>query len=121
LKSGVCLTAFTLQPLRKFFRGTHPGRAGLAVLLIALLSLSAFLSVDFSLHRWLHPDAAQPDHQCAITLLERHHVLSSDVFPAFVTVDAGLSVASLPAETIFISCDDCRLSPSRAPPISSFL
>jgi hypothetical protein len=120
-KPRLCLIPFTLQSLRKFFRGTHPSRAALAILLIVLLSLAAFFSVDVSLHQWVHPDAAQPDHQCAITALERHHLVSSDVLPDFVVAEAGLIVTYLPAETTFISSDDSRLSPSRAPPISSLL
>ncbi|MEO5803148.1 MAG: hypothetical protein ABIR24_06430 [Verrucomicrobiota bacterium] len=90
-------------------------------MLIALLAMASLSSASSAFHQWLHHDASQPDHQCAITLLEKHQILSSDVCSVLVLSDSGLILASLPAQTIVLPAADYCLPPSRAPPVSSLL
>ena len=121
MKSGVCLSALTLPPLRKFFHWKHLSKSALAGLLVALLVMASLFSASSAFHQWLHHDAAQQNHQCAVTLLEKHQVLSNDICPAFGATDLGLILTVLPAQTIALPSADYCLSPSRAPPVSSLL
>ncbi|MEO6336342.1 MAG: hypothetical protein ABIP71_05935 [Verrucomicrobiota bacterium] len=121
MKSRVCLSPITLQPLRKFFRWKHLSKSALAGLLIALLATASLSSASSAFHKWLHHDATQQDHQCAITLLEQHQVLSSDVCSTLLISDWGLVLTALPAQTIALPSVDYSSSPSRAPPASSLL
>jgi hypothetical protein len=119
LKSGVCLIAFTLQPIRKSFRGKHLSKSALAGLLIALLAIASLSSASSAFHKLLHHDATQQDHQCAITLLEKHQILQSDVCSAHVVSDSDLILPPLSAQNVALPSADYSLFPSRAPPVSS--
>ncbi len=114
------LNGRTLQSPSKVFRWEHRYKSVLAGLLIVLLIVTSLLSGS-SFHEWLHHDAAQDHHQCAITLLQKHHVLLGDASSTFVIVDAGLILTVLPSQTIALPFADFYLSPSRAPPVSPFL
>jgi hypothetical protein len=90
--------------------------------LMAGLLLGLFLSVlavaQFrALHHALHPEAGQPGHQCAATLLSSGQVdsaaadLSVSIAPVAVRVGAAPEIAPLPAPDFF-------LLPGRGPPAS---
>ena len=86
--------------------------AGAAVLVLTLSVLAA--SPQF--HRWLHPDADQPEHECAITLFQ--HGVTEPLAAISFVVTPLLLVAGLGA---FPAGPDLlapryRLSPGRAPP-----
>ena len=93
-------------------------RSFLACLLAVWFLSSSLLAASPALHQWLHDDAGQSSHQCAITLLEHQQLLASD--PAQVvalTADEIFSVPA-PAAPLHPSSGDDRWSPSRAPPVS---
>ena len=92
------------------------GRFFLAGLLVALLCLVSFLAASPSLHQWLHDDAGQASHQCAITLLQQQQVLPAA--PASLILDAPVTlVFSAPLTTTAdLPVSECRAFPSRAPP-----
>jgi hypothetical protein len=83
--------------------------------------MASLSSASSAFHQWVHRDAAQQDHQCAITLLGKHQILSSDVSSILVATDLGLILAALPAQTAAFPSVDFCLSPSRAPPVSFLL
>ncbi|MEO7297821.1 MAG: hypothetical protein ABI042_04515 [Verrucomicrobiota bacterium] len=115
------IKSLTVQPLRKKTRRKHLSESVLAGLLIALLAMVSLFSASPVFHLWLHHDAAQADHQCAITLLEKHHVLSSDTSLQLVFSDDGLILAAFPAQIPALPSVDYCSSPSRAPPVSFLL
>ncbi|HVM50751.1 MAG TPA: hypothetical protein VMU04_22175 [Candidatus Acidoferrum sp.] len=94
---------------------------GLAVVwpMLALWLGTFSLTVFPELHHWLHEDSGSATHTCLITQLQHHPLLvgfAPVIAPAPVpTPTDGL----LPFEVRFIPTGDCRLSPSRAPPLIS--
>ena len=90
-----------------------------ALLLFLFLSLQAMAALP-GLHALVHPDASDPAHECAVTLLSHGQI---DVSSAAETVfrNAQLVVFNAePPRIIFISTD-IRLLPGRGPPVSSAL
>jgi hypothetical protein len=89
-------------------------QAACALLLSLFLSLQAMATFP-ALHAFIHHDACDPDHQCAVTLFSHGQVNAS---PASVLVFCALACLffsqALPG-VIFVSAD-IRLLPSRAPP-----
>jgi len=86
--------------------------AGAAVLVLTLSVLAA----SPQLHEWLHPDAGQPEHECAITLF--HHGVTQPVAGIVLAVMPLLLVARaalVPAGPDLVA-PRYRLSPGRAPP-----
>jgi hypothetical protein len=83
---------------------------------IALVLALAVLSASPQLHRWLHPDADKPGHQCAITLF--HHGLVGVHAAVSLIVAPSRWVAaaySLPAKPEWLG-PRYRLLPARGPP-----
>ena len=96
----------------------HSGQLALAGLLIGLLIFLSLVAVSPSLHSWLHPDANDEHHQCAVTAFQKQHLLTVDFIPTVVACEAGqIRPIVFPNPPVFSSMD-CRLSPSRAPPVS---
>ena len=88
--------------------------AGLMLgLLLSVLSMVHFQA----LHKALHPDANQPGHHCAVTLLSSGQIDSA-------TCDVNVSFAPavvftcVTLETLLLPVSDISLLPSRAPPAS---
>jgi len=68
------------------------------------------------LHQWLHPDAAQADHECAITLFS-HGAIESGTVAALVIVPLLLVAALVVApDGPDLIAPRYRWSPERAPP-----
>jgi hypothetical protein len=85
-----------------------------ATLLGVLLSVFA-LTLSEALHRMLHADACEPEHQCAVTMLQSGQVETPVV--AVTPVFAATQIfAALPSETIFVPTVDFSLPPSCGPP-----
>jgi len=98
--------------MRKFAADRHRMLAG------ALLSLflSVFvLTISETLHRAFHADACEPQHQCAVTMLQ-----SGQVEMPVVSVSAEPAreslIAVLLAESDFVPAVPFRLPPSCGPP-----
>jgi hypothetical protein len=87
-----------------------------AFLLVLLLSLQALATFP-TLHALVHPDACDPDHECAVTLFCHGQVnVSSTAAPVFCAPERLIFSQSLP-RIIFVSAD-IRLLPGRGPPAS---
>jgi hypothetical protein len=92
-----------------------------AVLLCGMVLFVSALSASASLHKWLHHDADDPDHECAITLFA-HGNFSATVVAITAAVPGALfGGVLLLAQTFVPSSADYRFSPSRAPPRASSL
>jgi hypothetical protein len=105
--------AVVLPPrLRNFFR---EARKSAAVLCLFLVLAVEAMSVFPALHTFVHPDASDPSHQCAVTLFlhGQVHVSAANVAPA-------RSAPAFAAEPLFatavFSSADVRLLPCRGPP-----
>ena len=82
----------------------------------ALVLTLSVLSASPQLHRWLHPDAGQPDHECAVTLF--HHGVTGaavEVAVAVVSLLLVLRRRTAPAGPDLIA-PRFRWFPGRAPP-----
>jgi len=105
-------------------RATSEPRLPLTQRLTALFALALFvwlnlLAVSPQLHEFIHGhDAATTQHQCAATLLSKGQVTPAD---PVVVVEAPTvsSLSVVPAQTPVWVSPDCRLAPSRAPPLSA--
>ena len=101
----------------KVFRKKRQGAS--ALLLGFFLSLQAMAAFP-ALHALVHPDASDPDHECAVTLFSHGQVdVSSAAAPVFCA-PARLIFSQSPPRIIFVSAD-IRLLPSRGPPASPAL
>jgi len=90
------------------------------LLLSLLLCLAMFLSTP-GLHRYLHPDASSPGHECLISTFAAGQVMvagpvSLFFLPALWCVGWACLRASQPTVA-----RDRRLGPSRAPPARQLL
>jgi hypothetical protein len=93
-------------------------RQGASALLLGLFLFLQAMAVSPALHALVHPDAADPDHECAVTLFSHGQVdVSSAVVPVFHAPARLIFSQDLP-RIIFVSAD-IRLLPSRGPPASS--
>jgi hypothetical protein len=101
----------------KVFRKKRRGAS--ALLLVLFLFLQA-MAASPALHTLVHHDAADPDHECAVTLFAHGQVnFSSTAAPVFCA-PAGLIFSESSPRIIFVSAD-VRLLPGRGPPASSAL
>jgi hypothetical protein len=91
-------------------------RKASAVLLCAMVLFLAALAASPSLHEWLHHDANEPDHDCAITLFAHGQVNATTIVPVMAVVAALFGGVALLARTFELASADYRFSPSRAPP-----
>lgn len=87
-----------------------------AFLLGSFLFLQALAALP-ALHLWIHPDASDSDHECAVTLFIHGQVTAAATpAPVFHAPQVVLFREAEP-KTIFVSAD-IRLLPSRGPPAS---
>jgi hypothetical protein len=91
-------------------------QAASAFLLVLLLSLQALVTFP-SLHAWVHPDAGDPDHECAVTLFSHGQVDASAAVPPIFYAPQQVTFSAVSPKVIFVSAD-IRLLPSRGPPAS---
>jgi hypothetical protein len=104
---------FSMKAFRKKRQGVS------ALLLCLFLSLQA-MAVFPALHALVHPDACDPDHECAVTLFSHGQVDASPAAAPVFCAPARLVFRQSPPDVIFVSAD-IRLLPSRGPPASSAL
>ncbi len=74
------------------------------------------LNVTPQLHLLLHNDAQSPDHNCLITQLQHHSVLTGIAPVVVPTATTDWSEPAGCPEFQLFGSFDYRLSPSRAPP-----
>jgi hypothetical protein len=92
-------------------------RMPLGVLSILLVLLLNLLAASPALHEWLHADAGQVEHQCAVTMLA-HGQVDAPV------VDVALPVPVAPIEFLpqtsvsILNALVATLPPGRGPPVS---
>jgi hypothetical protein len=91
-------------------------RKASAVLLCAMVLFLAALAASPSLHEWLHHDANEPDHECAVTLFAHGQVDATTIVPLMAVVAALFGGVALLARTFELASADYRFSRSRAPP-----
>jgi hypothetical protein len=97
----------------------HPrlgGRLAVAGMMLFLWLGTVALTASPELHHLLHQDAQGPHHNCLITQIQQHPLLSG--FATIIALAPALVVAAAvccPAIQ-FLPARDYRLSPSRAPP-----
>jgi hypothetical protein len=94
-------------------------RSASALLLGLFLSLQA-MAVLPALHALVHHDAAEPGHECAVTLFSHGQVDASTTAAPVVCAPTTLVFSQSLPEIIFVSTD-VRLLPGRGPPASSAL
>jgi hypothetical protein len=97
---------------RKVMRAAKCGAGAFSLGLFLLVQTLAAVP---SFHAWVHPDAADPNHECAVTLFLHGQVHGSTTEleaspcpPVFVSLAPSCGVD-------FVSTD-VRLLPSRGPP-----
>jgi len=101
-------------------RTLSPGKfakAALASLLVGFVLLLSVVSVSPAIHHFIHADAGDPDHHCAVTEFIKGQVESAAVAPlifGLITLFGGIVLLS---ETFLCPLADYRFSPSRAPPV----
>ena len=92
------------------------GKAALAALLIAMISLLTMAAPCASLHQRLHGDGCVAGHVCLLCMMIQGQMdcpAPAPVQDSFVSILIGISPA---ADSAGICRVDLRLSPSRAPP-----
>jgi hypothetical protein len=80
-------------------------------LFLGVLALAQFET----LHRWLHPQAGQPAHQCAVTMLQSGQVEASPGVE-FVAVPPLRVFAEQPVDYFFTASVGYSLPHGRGPP-----
>jgi hypothetical protein len=112
-RHGLCYIANSLQYKKEYF--CQFNKSLVAVLLVGLVLFVAALASSESLHKFIHSDADEAGHECAVTLFAHGHVDST-------TCDIPLVAPTIRVETtphleffVFSSTIE-NLPPGRAPP-----
>ena len=92
-------------------------QAASAFLLGLVLSLQLFVALP-GLHAWIHPDAADANHECAVTLFSHGQVHLDDAPAPIFYAPQGLIAETIRPGVEFVSVD-LLLLPSRGPPAFS--
>jgi hypothetical protein len=95
-------------------------RQGASALLLGLFLFLQALSISPALHALVHSDAAEPGHECAVTLFTHGQVNASTTTVPVVCTAARIVFCQAPPRVIFVSAD-VRLLPGRGPPASPAL
>ena len=92
------------------------GQAVIASLLAGLVLLLNAMAASPSLHEWFHADAAQPEHQCAVTMFAHGKVDSaSDDVQIVATLTLVETVPSVVIPVFSPAIEN--LPAGRAPPV----
>jgi len=91
-------------------------QAGSFFCLVLFLFLQ-LLAASPELHRYVHHDASQADHQCAVTLLSQGNVVHAPTATPIVFVPSQMIEIPARALPAFVSVDHL-LPPGRGPPAS---
>jgi hypothetical protein len=93
------------------------GRSTIAVSLMLLLWLQLAMAASETLHKFIHADADQPGHECAVTLFAHGQVETSPVDVPVPPPATGVETTPQPVPTVF-NAPDRQLPPGRGPPLS---
>ena len=89
---------------------------GAVFCLLLFVALEA-MTVAPALHHWVHHDASDPAHQCAVTLFLSGQVHTPNTEVAIIN-RLPVLISIEPARRVEFSSTDIRLLPSRGPPFS---
>jgi len=90
-------------------------KSGAGVFCMGVFLLVQFMAAVPAFHAWFHHDAADPNHECAVTLFLHGQVHSPTTDAAAVTCPPVLIFPTLARCADFVSAD-VRLLPTRGPP-----
>lgn len=88
----------------------------LAALLLGLIVVISFMAVSLPLHRLIHKDADDQDHECAITLFAQAQVLTHLAGPIFIAIVLGTISLILRPRSVLLPARPLQLPPGRGPP-----
>jgi hypothetical protein len=110
--AGSILTAVMPAMTRGILRAA---KSGTGVFCLGVFLLVQTMAAVPSFHAWVHHDASDPGHECAVTLF-----LSGQVHCSTTHVEAAqflpVLVSQAPAPCVDCISADVRLLPSRGPP-----
>ena len=98
----------------------HPlvlGRSAVAVSLVLLLWLQLAMAASETLHKFIHTDADQPGHECAVTLFAHGQVETTTVDVPVLPPVTGVEITPRQFPLVF-SAPSQLLPPGRGPPPS---
>ena len=95
--------------------GLRKKRQSVSALLLGLFLCLQAMAVFPALHALVHPDACDPDHECAVTLFAHGQVDAPNTAAPVFRAPAVLIFSQSPPRLIFVSAD-IRLLPGRGPP-----
>ena len=94
------------------------GRMPFGVLSISLVLLLNLLAAAPTLHEWFHTDAAQDDHQCAVTMFAHGQVDSAAMdVSVFVPVISAVAAPQIEFSVFHPAIEN--LPAGRGPPVAS--
>lgn len=85
-------------------------------LMLALWLAAVLVGVVPELHRLLHQDSQNANHECLVTQITKSKVLSGASMPPAVLAHPASPPLPFVSEFVFVPPADCRLAASRAPP-----
>jgi hypothetical protein len=100
----------------RILRQNKIGKATLASLLVLSILLLSAIGASPTLHKLIHNDAGDPDHNCAISLFTKGHVNSAPAAQILVGFVQFFACVDLLPATVSVPAADYRYSSSRAPP-----
>jgi hypothetical protein len=96
-----------------FNRAAKPALAGLLAILLLAVSTISFCP---SLHKFLHSDGGETNHQCLVCSFAKGQVAAAEVSGVFAALVISLIGFVLLPKFSPLPSFDFSLSPSRAPP-----
>ena len=102
-------------------RRSFPRKIAPALLMLALWLGLVGLASSERLHRLLHPDSHQLDHECLVTGFAKSHLLGVTISAHPVSACAVWLGLAETVGSLHVASADVRLSLSRAPPVGSLL
>jgi hypothetical protein len=100
---------------RGFGRRRQTARLVAGLLLVGLFLLGQALAASALLHEWLHEDAANPTHVCAVTVLS-HSQTEAPMLAVSAPSPASCTTAVEPPRFLLLLPPAFLLLPERAPP-----
>ena len=112
-----------LESLKAFFTGTlscsrRLAARALAAWLAVQILLIAAMAASPALHKAIHHDADDDDHECAVTLFIHGQVSSAVVTAVVAALAIFFGAVVLLADPLIFAPADFRFSSSRAPPLA---
>jgi hypothetical protein len=93
-------------------------KAALAALLVGMILLLDAMAASPALHEWIHKDADQPGHECAVTMFAHGKVDSATIDVPVVAPAAAIQATPQVELSVFTPAIE-NLPQGRAPPAVS--